>query len=83
MSFLACPKLALAWSTILRRLVMALTAFWCLSDAVLKATSSAVIWFLFSFVLVAWFPKMLTGSSLKASGLPPVGKFTCGNLLLL
>ena len=46
------------------------------------ATSSAVMVFLFKFDLWLCTDKMLMGAELNASGSPPDGKSTSGNLLL-
>ena len=67
---------------IFNKFVIPLIAVWCLSEAVLMATSSAVMVFLFKFDL--WFctDNMLMGAELNASGSRPDGKSTSGNLLL-
>ena len=72
--------LALAWSINWRIFVMPLTAFWCLSDAALRVTSSSVISFLLSSLVGALLLRMLSGVGLNTSGFPPVGNSSTGNL---
>ena len=80
-SFFAWLKFARAWSTISSKFVMALTEFWCLSDAALRLTSSDVISFLFALDLIACVLAISVGMGLNALGSAPVGNFTCGYLL--
>ena len=60
---------------------MPLIAFWCLSDAALRVTSSGVIGFLLAGVLGAWpspIPIVVGFGKLGVEG--PVGKFGYGYL---
>jgi hypothetical protein len=81
MSDWALFLLALAWSMMVKRLVIPLTAFCCLSEAALKATSSGVIGFLPAGVLGAWLLLISMTVGLTPVGWAgPVGRFGSGNL---
>lgn len=57
-----------------------LTAFWCLSEAALKATSSIVTSLRVLSDGLAFLVKIVAGVGLNVSSFPPVGKSSVGNL---
>ena len=57
-----------------------LTAFWCLSEAALKVTSSIVTSLRVLSVGLASLVKIVAGVGLKVLSFPSVGNYSTGNL---